>query len=58
MEKFLYVFDLESCEKLISAGYRLLKSDKKNQIYVFADRTDMMFELANVSFVRSNTLTF
>lgn len=58
MEKFLYVFDKESRDELLVAGYKLLKSDKKNDVYVFANRTDMMFELADVSFVRSNVLTF
>lgn len=58
MEKFLYVFDKESRDELLVAGFQLLKSDTKNEIYVFANRMDMAFELADISFVRSNTLTF
>lgn len=58
MERFLYVFDKESRDELLVAGYKLLKSDKKNDIYVFANRMDMAFELTDISFVRSDTLTF
>lgn len=58
MEKFLYVFDKESRDELIHAGFKLMKSDKKNDIYVFANRMDMAFELADISFVRTDTLTF
>lgn len=58
MEKFLYVFDKESRDELLVAGFRLLKSDKKNDVYVFANRADMVFDLADISFVRSDVLTF
>lgn len=58
MERFLYVFDAEARDELLASGFELLKSDKKNDIYVFANRMDMAFELADISFVRSNTLTF
>ena len=58
MERCLYVFDKESRDELLVAGFKLLKSDKKNDVYIFANRMDMAFELADISFVRSNTLTF
>lgn len=58
MNNFLYVFDKESRDELLVAGFKLLKSDKKNDVYVFADQMDMSFKLADISFVRSNTLTF
>lgn len=58
MEKFLYVFDKESRDELLHAGFKLLKSDKKNDVYVFANRMDMTFEIADISFVRTDTLTF
>lgn len=58
MERFLYVFDKESRDELLVAGFKLLKSDKKNDVYVFANRNDMAFELADIPFVRSDTLTF
>jgi hypothetical protein len=58
MERFLYVFDENARDELITAGFQILKSDKQNNVYVFANRMDMAFELSNVTFVRSNTLTF
>lgn len=58
MEKFLYVFSKEVRDRLLAANYTLLKSDEKNETYVFANQVDMTFDLANTSFVRSNTLTF
>ena len=58
MENFLYVFDKESRDELLSIGFRLLKSDNKNEVYVFANQMEMAFELSDVSFVRSDTLTF
>lgn len=58
MERFLYVFDKEARDELLVAGFRLLKSDKKNDVYVFANKMDVAFELADISFVRSDTLTF
>lgn len=58
MEKFIYVFDEKSRDELIVAGFRLLKSDNKNEVYVFANQMEMAFELSDVSFVRSDTLTF
>ena len=58
MEKFLYVFNKEARDRLLEANYTLLKSDEKNEVYVFANQMDMTFALADISFIRSNTLTF
>lgn len=58
MEKFLYVFSKDARDSLLSANYTLLKSDEKNEIYVFANQLDMTFALSDISFIRSNTLTF
>lgn len=58
MEKFLYVFNKEARDRLLSANYTLLKSDEKNEVYVFVNQMDMAFALADISFIRSNTLTF
>ena len=58
MEKFLYVFNKEARDRLLAANYTLLKSDEKNETYVFANQMDMTFALADISFIRSNTLTF
>lgn len=58
MEKFLYVFNKEARDRLLEANYTLLKSDEKNETYVFANQMDMTFALADISYVRSNTLSF
>lgn len=58
MEKFIYVFSKEARDRLLSANYALIKSDEKNEIYVFANQTEMTFALADISFIRSDTLTF
>ena len=58
MEKFLDVFNKEARDRLLAANYTLLKSDEKNETYVFANQMDMTFALADISFIRSNTLTF
>lgn len=58
MEKFLYVFNKEARDRLLEANYTLLKSDEKNETYVFANQMDMTFALADISCIRSNTLSF
>jgi hypothetical protein len=59
--KFIYVFDTEARDKLLANGFVLLKEDDGNQIYVFnagdAGST-ALFEIDNISFATSNTLTF
>ena len=58
MEKFLYVFNKQPRDSLLAANYTLVKSDEQNEIYVFANQVDMTFALADISFIRSDTLTF
>lgn len=58
MEKFLYVFSKDNRDLLIAAGYTLLKSDDKNDLYVFVNQANLAFDLADMYFVRSNVLTF
>ena len=58
MEKFIYVFSKSARDRLVAANYTLLKSDEQNEVYVFANQMEMTFDLADISFIRSNTLTF
>lgn len=58
MEKFLYVFSKDNRDLLIAAGYTLLKSDDKNDLYVFVNQANLIFDLADIYIVRSNVLTF
>ena len=57
-QKFIYVFSKSARDRLLAANYNLLKSDEQNEVYVFANQMDMTFALADISFIRSNTLTF
>lgn len=58
--KFLYVFDKETRDKLIDAGYTLLKSNDSKEVYVFENRGIETFDLntAPKNVFPSNTLTF
>lgn len=35
MYKFIYVFTKETSDELVTQGFNLVKSDKKNKVYVF-----------------------
>ena len=54
MEKFLYVFSKEDRDLLIADGYTLLKSDDKNDLYVFVNQTNMNFDLIDPSDAMAN----
>lgn len=57
-EKFLYVFDDESKKKLEKAGFRLVASFAKKDIYVFLNDSRLTFALNDVKCFPSNKLTF
>jgi len=57
--KFVYVFGNDDKEKLIAAGYQLLKADTQNDIYTFKADDKLNFALNDVvEFVESDKLTF
>ena len=59
MMKFIYVFSQDDKEKLITAGYNLLKADTQNDIYTFEANEKLNFVLNSlVEFVESDKLTF
>jgi hypothetical protein len=58
MNKFIYVFGEESRDILLANNYMLLKSDSKNNIYVFENKPEQCFSFKNISFALSDTLTF
>lgn len=60
MGKFIYVYNTEARDKLIKAGMKLLQSDERNHTFVFLDDDDKNYDFAlnDISFIRSNTLTF
>ena len=58
MNKFIYVFAEEDRDKLMSLGYILIKADCRQDIYVFENKQTMTFDLNEMKFVYSNTITF
>lgn len=55
---FIYVFDNEAKEKLLSRGYKLIRSDEKSVVYVFENRDTLTFTEQEIQFVLSDVLTF
>lgn len=58
MNGFIYVFSDEGRDILLSRRYELLKSDKKNHIYVFVNKDDQSFACDGIPYALSGTLTF
>lgn len=57
--KFIYVFDSSDKERLVKSGYKLLKEDSTNSIYVFESNTELSFAEQGIEkYVFSNVLTF
>lgn len=57
--KFIYIFDNSDKERLVKSGYKLLKEDNINSIYVFESNTELSFAEQGVEkYVFSNVLTF
>lgn len=55
---FIYVFNSESRDKLLSAGFHMLKEDVVQGIFVFENPTEQTFAMPDVSYILSDTLTF
>lgn len=55
---FVYVFNETDSEMLIKRGYRLLKVDKTNGIYVFENDMDQHFDFSEVPALITDVLTF
>lgn len=56
--KFIYVFGEESRDVLLANEHTLLKSDKKNNIYVFENKTETKLLFEKMDYVLSDILTF
>lgn len=57
--KFIYIFNNSDKERLVKSGYKLLKEDNINSIYVFESSTELSFAEQGVEkYVFSNVLTF
>ena len=58
MERFIYVFTVNSRDRLLEKGYRLLQSDESNNIFIFANTDKMSFDLGGIIHLASDTLLF
>lgn len=59
--RFIYVFDTDSRDKLLSQNYVMLKADEHQNIYVFDNKSNFTFSNGTIfdfKFVLSDTLTF
>lgn len=56
--KFIYVFNTKDRDKLQNTGFILLKEDERNSVYVFATDDSLNFALDDMSYLRSDILTF
>ncbi len=55
---FIYVFDEADKQRLEAFGYKLLKENERNSVYVFENTDGLAFDLEEGSFVYTDTLTF
>lgn len=58
MNKFIYVFDEDAKEKLLAKKYTLLKSDTRNNIYVFENKSEQHFDFKDMVYTLSDVLTY
>jgi hypothetical protein len=56
--KFIYVFSKEYRDVLLANEYKLLKSDTKNNIYVFENKSETKLSFEKIDYALSDTLTF
>lgn len=56
--KFIYVFSTAARDRLIKAGYTLLKSDEINNAYIFENNPKIVFSFNGIGELKTNTLTF
>lgn len=57
---FIYVMDMESRDKLLDRGYKLVKANERNDMWIFSlpDHLQFSADLDDVPHVVSNRLTF
>lgn len=58
MSNFIYVFDEEGRDRLLSLQYEMLKCDNEKRIYVFLNKERQDFANNDFKFALSDTLTF
>lgn len=55
---FIYVFDADAKNKLLEMQFMMLKSDDKNNVYIFVNDDNKNFVVDDIPYVISDTLTF
>lgn len=57
---FIYVFSSEDWDNMVKSGFHLLKSDKKNNVFVFilTDEDKRIPNYSKSNFIISDMLTF
>lgn len=58
MKQFVYVYSADARDKLLAANYTLMKSDERNNIYIFLNEDKLSFSSLDVSYILSDTITF
>lgn len=62
MRNFIYVYSLDAKQKLLAAGFKLIKEDIRNSLFVFDARSQpqdaLNFSRLDISYILSDTLTF
>lgn len=58
MENFIYVFDENARDQLLSKGCEMLEQNNEKHIFVFLNTGNLKFEDEDIRYVLSDTLTF
>lgn len=57
-KKFIYVFDKETKNLLLSQGFVPMKFDEKNNIYAFHNQEVVNFAFGSTTHLFTDTITF
>lgn len=57
-KKFVYVFRPEDKTLLLGAGFELIKSDARNNIFIFINDPESNFDFSKVVHIFSDVLTY
>lgn len=60
MSKFIYVYNSDARDKLLAAGYKLLKENSNTFVFLneISNASALSFSNLDVSYILSDTLTF
>lgn len=58
MKKFIYIFSSADRDALSARGYKLLKTDNRNNIYIFENKPEAVFDFGEIKHIDSDIITF